>query len=234
MTLRSTLLCLVLTTAIDASTPRIAFDVSSTTLNAPGSIVLSWSVRDSRSVYISDVGGVPPKGERRVPVSAGTTFWLVAEGDTGVASKQVTIRVKGTKGTDTTTRIDYVKQIDDRLASRDLAAALDELHRLLQDSLKFSVSGPYADENATVLKTDLVESADLVNASEQAIGARRVAYMLRIFPGREGQYNYSISTAIQYRRKIERTWYWEATDSRLHRQAADSLRARINSRRPMQ
>jgi hypothetical protein len=222
-------LSLVLLTAPEAVPPLVTFNASRAQLDVAGIVRLRWSIENATSVYISGIGVVSATGEREVEVSATTTFWLLAEGTDGVASKQVTVAVRGSRGTDIdVSRIAYVRQLEDNLPAADLATLIDHLKRLLQETLRSPVSGPLTEENTTVLRTDLADSPALVTPAESAIGARRVSYQIRIFStGRAGQYHYSMSTAIQYRRKIERSWYWESASSPLHRQAADALRARI-------
>ena len=110
------------------------------------------------------------------------------------------------------------------MATQDLAVkyALNMGDRLI------AITRSIADNNMTALSTGLTESAELVAAGDPIIGSRRVSYIVKVYPDdRPGRYAYTIGTAVQFKRRIERNWFWESADSPVQRQAADALRARI-------
>ena len=206
---------LLLTLAGSAdSPPTVTLTADPPQLAAPGRVVLHWSLRDTTAAYISDVGVVAATGERALSVPATTTYWLVAEGPGGVTWRSVTVTVPGAKGDVAPTDMAYVNQIHDRLDAPSLAAAVDGLRRLMQDALRSRVFGPIADNNMTALSTGLTESAELVAAGDPIIGSRRVSYIVKVYPDdRPGRYAYTIGTAVQFKRRIERNWFWESADS---------------------
>lgn len=238
---------IVVSIVMFAQEPRspVVIDVQPTLINAGESATLTWSASDAtEGSYLLGIGGVEHKGQRTVSPLRTSVYTIVAEGPSGIASKSVTLKVQGSRGTDDSCsrdpeRFKYAVSFDRQ--SKSLVEQINSLHHMLQDEMQFTI-----DESQTPLTpnftflTDCVQRGDLVQQSEKQIGARRLAYRVLISAAPESSgsnpsssdrfvtVHYTVSALIEYRRKIESTWRLE-TREELYRELVRNLQQKVQN-----
>ena len=88
------------------SLPTLTFTADTTSVNAGGTVTLTWSAKNATSVTITPAigsGALPLSGSQAVTVSANTTFTATATGAGGSTNKSVTVNVSAAAPTVTFT-----------------------------------------------------------------------------------------------------------------------------------
>jgi hypothetical protein len=214
----------------DAVRPRVALSAMKTELQQPEDVVVRWTVDGAAEAFISGIGIVSQGvGEKSVRVSSTTRYAIVAESGGQLASAAVTVVVRGIRSEQVPVDLTYVQDTTDTVKATSLARVVSAVHSLLQNKLRYRVTGPLVDGNTTTLTSSIVEVPELLSPADRGVAARRVSYRVSISPAGRQLYNYSIGTAVQFRRRVERSWYPESSDSSMLRRATDLLRGHIGN-----
>jgi hypothetical protein len=207
------------------------FDVSPTRVSVGDVALLSWKAADARGVYLSSVGEVGPSGAIELRPDRSASYSLVVDGPDSVSTLIVTLEVEGSKDSgepdcprDHMFRLPY----DSSVEGIDYYRLLDVFHDVLQDSMEFCVGEHMPRHGPARFFTSCSERGYLVDSDEKTIGARRIAYSVKVQqPGRtDSLIHYTVTAAIQYRKRIVRTWRMETDDS-LYGRETRRLNARI-------
>lgn len=189
------------------------FLVSDSSLNVGDEFTISWSFPNSAAVYISGMGLVEKegsfvvKGERTMDVDA-----MVFEGDS-IRAYHRRVLVDGTRsGESCRSAGEMGPAFTYTLTQVRLDAALERIHQLLQDTLKFPIEKEYhvvGTESKFAFETHCIAPYYLVSSEDMGngIAERRIAYTIttELLRG-TGKVNLEISSMIQYRRRAVRTW----------------------------
>ncbi len=183
-------------------------------------VTLKWAAPDATRLFLSGIGEVDKSGIKSVKVQNHATYTLVFETKEGLVSTAfVRVAVDDARGfEDQLPHFDaFTSPVTKTVQSVPLTKFLDHVHATLQDKLRYSVSFEQI-SNEFVFRTPYVERTDLVAPSETAIVGRRLAYLVEVDKpvAATAALSYSVKTALQYRRRLERVW----------RPDSDSTRAR--------
>jgi len=214
-----------LAAALQAQAPTITLAASSGTVFTGDSTVLSWEVSGATSIFISHLGAVDANGRAVVRPTQTETYTVVAEGLGGIAGRAVTVTVTGTRGSDAfPDPRDYQNQYSYSVAVRGLPLLLDRVHNALQNRLHYSVREAQERDSTFVFQTTSVPQADLVAAGDDRIAARRLSFRVIVARRKAGSdaFAYTIQTFIEYRRRLEQSWRFEA-DALMHESQARRL-----------
>jgi hypothetical protein len=244
------LLCVTQTT-----NPDIKLHIEPPSIKAGRTATLSWNVPGVQSIYILGVGEVSNKGSVSVSPGQDTTYTLLLERDSGISSDSVDLKVEdAVRGEDTCVpdpgAFRYPKLFT--LTGTPAITFLATLHNLLQNEMGFTVSESQTPplQPHFVFKTGCSIRSDLVSVDEKQIGARRLAYRIDISAtvgdpigtssnaasykttvaanSQSPLLTYTISSYIQYRRKIESTWRLDQNED-LYNKATSTLHSRLTA-----
>lgn len=203
-------------TPLASQKPTAEFLLEPRSISAGDSARLSWEVQGAVEVFVSGIGLVSRVGQQMVHPDQRTEYILVAEGTGGVETVQSTLSVSGVRGDgDYPDFGDFKYPLSFKIESPSFVALVDRVHGVLQNTMEFSVASTRTAQGDVRLITVRREQAELVAPNEPRIGRRRVAYAVELAVPRndDDAYSYSIQTLIEYRRRIERTWRPERSDS---------------------
>jgi len=209
-------------------------------IRAGRSAELKWKVENADKVFISDLGKVASDGTQIVTPKETATYTLIAEGKFGVIAKTITLRVTGAKGgkgknsDDPDPPTDYMKfqyplVVNHKGAS--LVDFLNQIRRLLQDDMGFSVYGPYPSPSGNFMfVTGYKLRGDLVKPGEKTIAKRKISHMVEIdrVTSPTQEYTLTISALVKYRKALEYTWRVEGSAG-FYRPECEGLKKKIES-----
>jgi hypothetical protein len=206
-------------------------DLSTADAAAGSEVEISWRAEGSSSAFLSGYGAVPASGSRKLRATEPALYVLITEGPSGVSVVSRRLRVHGGKGEEPIDPAAFSYPFRDRLTIGSLTRLCDRIQGILQNDLGFSIRPPYEiPREKLVFITYPAVQSQLVGSDENKIGARRLAYLVELtIPEKlPADVQLTISTWIQYRRRMEATWRPEESEA-LHRQGARLLRERILS-----
>lgn len=191
---------------------KIDFQVQPHLINAGQSAVLTWNVKNADGVLISGIGEVAAAGRHQVNPTSPTIYTLIAENSRGVSVKEVQLVVTGGRGSDEYPQ-DYSLfkyPVSYRRSTTSVVTFLDQLRRVLQDDMTFSVRGPQVEGARYIFITNRSERGYLMQPgdNQNRIGRRRISYLVEVESTRSQPRNidYTIKSLIEYKKKIESTW----------------------------
>ena len=206
---------------------------------------LTWKLKDGQSAYILGVGKVTGSGSLLVRPQQGTTYTLLTGDRSAITSNAVEIKVRnGRRGDDTCTLNQSAYKYPKSFTVTDSSTIsfLNTLHHVLQDNMGFSLSEVQTPpmEPHFVFSTNCFIRSNLIFPDDEKafpddkrIGARRVAYQIEISespnragPGQTPTLKYVVSTFIQYKKKIERTWRLDQNEA-VYNKAVEMLQNEI-------
>jgi hypothetical protein len=214
-------------TVVFLSQDPVRFTVAPRSITAGDSVVVSWKVAASDSVFISDLGMVAGAGRATIYPTSSRTVYLVGRGvPPGQIVRAADLTVgTGARGNDLPADGAFVVAQSFSIAGRDASQILGDVDRVLQRTLSYPapdwVRRPTGIWRIT---TATRERPDMVLRSERTIGLRRVAYRVEVNegPDRSGAYHCTIASVVQYRKRIERDFRPEPSDT-LYRREIDRL-----------
>lgn len=202
---------------------QLQLSADRSSIDAGEQVTLSWAAPSADPLYLSHVGSVAASGTRSVSPPETTTYVLVLDDPAGVRAATTKVAVGGRKGDGEFPadqgRFKYPLVIKSKTP---LVKLLDQVHRALQDQMKFSVREFQADGHQMVFLTSLSKRSELVKNGEDRIGARRISYLVEV-DKEQGQTRLTIRALIEYQRRIESTWRTEDEEA-LYRESTSSLR----------
>jgi len=216
-----------------AQEPAIKMEIVPKTLNSGQLAVLTWQVSNADRIYISSLGKVGTSGRQELYPDKTKTYSLIVEGPNGIASTSIEVVVKGTKdsGESECPKEHMFKySYTYKTTSNNYLDVIDIIHDVLQNEMGFSIQHEYKLRNGPfIFITNCSQKGHLVNKSEKTIGSRRIAYEVEIKEPSSSNnvVEYTIQSAIQYRKKIIRAWRRESTEH-LYLQESKRLQDRIN------
>ena len=224
------ILCLLAASTAQSNDQVMELDVSPARVSVGDVAVLSWRVTNARGMYLSSVGEVGPSGAIELHPDHSTSYSLVVDGPDSVSMLIVALDVEGAKdpGEPDCPRNNMFKYpYKSSVEGVDYHRLLGVFHDVLQDRMEFCVHEPIPRHGPAHFFTSCSEKSYLVGSDERTIGARRIAYSIKIEkPGQaDSLIHYTVTAAIQYRKKIVRTWRLETYDSLYGREAR-----RLNAR----
>ena len=212
--------------------PQIHFQARPQRVEIGASVELSWEVAEADAVYLTGYGLVASSGRLKAePQKSHTTFALIAQSEQGLATEIVSIEVTGQRG-DAFPAQDLFRQ--ERLyeiAAPSLPLLLDGFHAVLQGQMKLVVDERYDRRTGqTVFATTAAQQPNLVQADENRIRARKLAYWVEVEPHKEraGRYICRIKAFIQYQRRKEQKWRPERQDA-LYHESAETLHQKVQA-----
>ncbi len=193
--------------------------------------LLSWAVEGNPSVYLSGIGRVPPSGSRKVMPTSAVSYFLLAENGTNISVHNVRVNVTGARGDDGFPKdLNQFRYPISTKTEMGLVDLLDRLRDVMQNTLQFSLREMIESAKRIVIITNLSERASLLDGKDKAIGARRLAFRVDVSPpSRESSHiHWNISTMVDYRKRIEKTWRTER-DEKMYRAQADLLNSLLKN-----
>ena len=224
-----TLLLLLLTLPSAALAGPVRLTLAPDTVRAGEAAVLSWQAGGATAVYLSGVGPVAAADSLVVRPGQSTTYLLVAEGPEGVVVAEARLAVlgggRGLDGFDPEADDHHFRYpLTDERPGVAFVAFVNDVHRVLQDSLRFDVQMLQVSGGALLFVTNLAPRDGLA-APDPRIAGRRLSYLVEAAPPTaSGAVAFTIRTRIEQRRKIERTWRPEDDES-VHRTQAERVQA---------
>ena len=195
--------------------------------------LLKWHIPEASKVYITGLGSVATQGEKLVNPTETRKYLLLADTPSGGVQQEVEFLIssscgKGPEEYPNINRFQNSLRFEKDVSS--LPQFLERVHGALQNSLGFAVNEFSNEASQFVFLTTLIQRGNLVRPGETKIGARRLSYLVIVKKVKDKPLtmNYTIATLIEFRRRIESTWYQEH-DSDLHREQAERLRQLIHS-----
>lgn len=170
------------------------------------SVEISWTLGPAQEGYLSQIGWVTASGRRRVAPEQTTTYTLLGE-DGGMVSATVTVY-----GGRTSERYPDPEQFAYPIRGTRRPASLvrfvEQTRAYLQDSLRLAVRETPTVEGGYRFLSYPSERLSSHEALPRQIRARRTAFLVDIAaPARPGgEIHFTVSTYIQYQRRVESTW----------------------------
>jgi hypothetical protein len=230
-----TLIVLIVSLSVSAAwsdEQTMRLDISPAAVRVGQAAVLSWEVVDAEGIYLSSIGEVAASGEALLRPFEPTVYSLIVDNVDSVLTLSVVVRVEGIKdGVEPECPRDHMFRFPYtyRTGRVRYTQLLSVFHEVLQDSMDFCILSEYKPQRGPFrFLTACSERSYLVDDDEKTIGARRLAYLVEIQePDRsDSVIEYTVMPAIQYRKRIVRTWRLETAD-RLYVREAKRLDARI-------
>lgn len=214
-----------------AQEPTIKMEIVPETINSGQHAVLTWKVSNADRIYISSLGKVGTSGRQELSPDKTKTYSLIADGPNGIASRSIEVVVKGSKGNGECPKEDMLKHpFTYKAIGNNYTDVIDIIHGVLQNEMGFSIQREYELRNGPfIFLTNCSQKGYLLNKSDKTIGSRRIAYEVEIKgPSSSNNFvEYTIRSAIQYRKRIIETWRQESTDS-LYLQESKRLQVLIS------
>lgn len=196
-------------------------NIEPTEISPGDAATLSWKVKDGQSAYILGVGRVTGSGSLLVRPEQSATYTLLTGDRSATTSKAVEIKVRnGKRGDDTCAlnQYDYKYPNSFTVTDTPTISFLNTLHDVLQNKMGYSVNEAQTPprEPDFVFSTNCFLRSNLTLPDDKHIGARRVAYQIKITESQSSAgsrhtptLKYEVSTFIQYKKQIESTWRLE-------------------------
>ncbi len=206
------------------------FVVSDSMLTVGDEFSLQWNFPSATAVYISGIGLVQKEGSLAFKAERSTVLdAMVFEGDS-IRAYHARVLVDGIRSAES------CRSLGERgpvftyaLTKIRLEAALERIHQLLQDTLKFPIEKEYhlsGSESKFAFETQCIAPSYLISndESDKGIAERRIAYTVQteLLP-KAGKVNLEISCIIQYRRRALKTWRID-NDAERHQAEATRLK----------
>ncbi len=194
-------------TARLTAVPVLAFE-------GPPRAELRWETTGATEVFVSTLGARPSNGSSAVRADMGSHFVLVAEGPGGITTVEADVPF-GSKGGDYPDEASFRHLLSFTVRAASYTSLVERIHAILQDSLRHTVSMRQEADHSLRFVTNRREEGDLVAPGETRIGGRRLAYLVALpRPSSVShEFTFTVQSEIQYRRRIEREWKPETTDS---------------------
>ena len=221
-------LLLALTAALClASATELKFAADRSRISSGESATLNWQATPDQKTVLLGTGEVGPSGSLRISPAFTSSYTLVSDGPEGFSASTVTVEVTGMRGTDfPTDEEQYRYPLSDQRSVQSRVDFLQEIFRLLQSDLAFSVRTYTASNGDVVFLTNAAERADLVAVDERRrMRARRISYRLEV-ADRAGQLAYTIKLLIEFQLRAEETWRKESQEG-LYQQNGRELLNRL-------
>jgi hypothetical protein len=202
---------------------EIEFTADPLSIGAGEKTMVTWNVEKTKSAYLSVFGGVAPRGSRELSLIHSTNVNLVSTVEGIIQTKTIRIVVTGSKGSSDFPSDEKFRfplsGLRENILMEDFLA---EVHQILQDDMRFSVSETKVKEQPYAFVTNLSERNSLVQPEERGIRARRIAYMVRVRPDedRSKRLWFEVATYIEYQRRVESIWRPDSDADRYQAQAA--------------
>ena len=94
---------------------------------------------------------------------------------------------------------------------------LEQIRRILQDDMTFSVRGPQSEGARYLFLTNRSERSYLMQPDDDRnrVGRRRISYLIEVEPIGSGakEFSYTIKTLMEYKKQIEATWRIENNET---------------------
>ena len=211
------LLFILLSTTAFAEPPQIKYQASPAAIFVGEATQLRWNIKAGSKAYISNIGRVALSGTQTVSPEKTTEYTLIEEGSSGIAAKTIIVEVKGARGKDAFPDPDkFGFKYNYKLSATSFPEALNQIHNLMQDGLKFTLDEYYDwHEGQAIFITMLSKKAGLVQPGEKRAAARRIAYMIKVKKPSSGsdELSFSIDAYIEYRRRSEKRWLREENEA---------------------
>jgi hypothetical protein len=212
--------------------PSIELGVQPNDIGIGNFIKLTWAVTNAKNIFISGYGKVTSTGMLSIRPDKTTSFTLIAENDAGIASKTVTVRVRGIRGEfDFPDRSLFRYSKSYRTSTPSVVNFVDHVYTILQDTMGFRVDDLLTmRDDRFILITNRLQIDYLIKHHErQRIATWRIAYLVEIEkPNSQSKESvYFIKAIIEYKRKVEQRWRLEE-DELLYNLGIQKLSGAIN------
>lgn len=217
---------LLLLAGLALATDTLSLSASASAIQFRDSVEIRWTLDDAQEGYLTHVGHVTGPGRRRVAPEETTTYTLLVD-DGRTASTTVVVY-----GSRTSDRYPEPEQFDFPVRGTRRATSfvrfVDQARAYLQDSLRLAVRETPTVGGGYQFLTYPSETLTPRDSLPRQIRARRTAFLVEIEspaqPG--GEIRFTVSTYMQYQRRVESTWRLEA-DEALYGAAARRVRAAL-------
>jgi len=195
---------------------EVRLEVHPDSISIGESAELTWKVQEGCNVYISNVGSAGISGRMKVSPDYTTSYTLIAEGASGLQTRTAILRVEGSRGDLAFPGMEHFRfPRTYRTLARSLVDFFDRIHKVLQDSMDFSLN-EYEDRNTGrfVFITNRSQRGYLVQKGEKGIRARRISYLVEVTKPNSAlrEFSYTIKAVIEYQRMVEKTWREESSE----------------------
>lgn len=175
-------------------------------------VVLAWAAPTCTSVYIPYVGLQTPSGTARIRLEEAAQLTLFADCGGKVFARSISVGAQGARG-DEWPPTDSFRQPARRVITVTSAAGLlANIHSILQDHLGHAVE-EYRLRDGTYR---FITTRREIGADAPHLRARNVAFLVDVkLPSTTpGAAEVSVSTAMQFKRRLESTWRQEPSNER--------------------
>jgi len=207
-----------------AKSAELQFSAEKPRIAAGESTTLTWKATPGQKTILLGTGDVAATGSLSVSPSVTSNYTLLLDTASGLFARTLTIEVTGARGTDFPADEEQFRYpLSDQRAVRSPSAFLQEIFRLLQNDLAFSVRTYTAENGVVVFLTNLSTQADLISDAERRrLRARRIAYRLEV-ADRSGQLAWTVKSLIESQLRAEETWRKESDEALYQRKGRDLL-----------
>lgn len=193
---------------------------------------ISWTLPSNAIVYISFLGKQGPVGESIVKPENSTIYSMIANINGQTFTESAEAKVHGARGDgycpdqDMFTQYRYQYKVP---LENGITNFLDLVRQTLQEELGFSIIEDHLDSDGRYVFLTACSQRDyLLEPDENTLAARTIAYRVELtIPDQyDEQIVYSIKCALQYRKKVVKTFRREDNE-KLHRQEALRLHNKL-------
>jgi hypothetical protein len=197
-----------------ASAAEMTFTADRFRISAGESATLSWQATPTQKTVLLGTGEVVPSGSMQISPTSTSSYTLVSDGPEGFSARTVTVEVTGARGAYfPSDEEQYRYPLSDQRTVHSRGDFLQEIFRLLQNDLAFSVRTYTAGNGVVIFLTNAAERGDLVTADERRrIRARRISFRLEV-ADRADQLAYTIKSLIEFQLRAEETWRKESQET---------------------
>jgi hypothetical protein len=212
-----------------SSNGEISLTATQTKIQIGESTEISWKITHGSGAYLSGFGKVPLEGKRTVKLDKSTRYILVAECPFGTVAESIEIKVEGLRGTTSLPSPDqFLYPRNDKIKHPSFTELLGQVHQILQDEMKFSLSENHPSNEQHSFTTYVSVRPELVKTGETALRTRQISFYVQVdkIANKTNEISVTVKSFIEYQRRSENTFRIERDES-IYQEQASSLLAKI-------